>query len=140
MKQINALLPAPSAEELRLAQLKLSLEEKLETLKQPDAGMLELTSEDDLESEMQQADEFKNEIYSAIIRLRPVSAPVPMSATAMSRTPPPSDDRINGLKLTFHPLKETSPSGRPFGIRMSLPFTRILTSQKVASLIFCGDR
>ena len=114
MKQIDALLAAPSAEEPRLAQLKLSLEEKLETLKQLDAEMLELTSEDDLENEIQQADEFKDEIYSAIVKLRPVSVPAPMTATAASRAPPPCDDRIRLPKLSIPPFEGDITQWTPF--------------------------
>ena len=116
MTQINALLAAPSAEEQRLAQLKLSLEEKLETLKQlhVDAEMLELTSEDDLESEIQQAGDFRDEIYSAVVRLSPVSAPVPVSATATPRTPPPADDRIKLPKLTILPFEGDITQWTPF--------------------------
>lgn len=38
MRQIDDLLAVPDVEEQKLAQLSLSLEEKLETLKQLDAG------------------------------------------------------------------------------------------------------
>ena len=114
MKQFNALLAAPRAKEQRLLQLKLSLEEMLETLKQVDTDMLELTSEDDLESEIQQAHEFKDEIYSAIVRLRPVSVPVLMSTNTMPRTPPPSDDRIKLPKLTIPPFEGDITQWTPF--------------------------
>ena len=49
MRNIDALLATPGAGEPKQGQLKLSLEEKLQTLKLLDAEILELTGEDDLE-------------------------------------------------------------------------------------------
>ena len=62
-------------------------------LKQLDAEMLELKNEHELESEIQQADDFIDEIYSAIVMLIHVSVPVPVSATTTPRTPTPFDDQ-----------------------------------------------
>ena len=53
MRRIDTLLAASGTDEQQLAQLKLSLEEKLETLKQLDGEVLDLTGEDDLETEIQ---------------------------------------------------------------------------------------
>ena len=43
--------------------LKLTLEEKLKTLKELDAKIVKLVSEDDLETEIQQADECLEKIF-----------------------------------------------------------------------------
>ena len=63
----------------KLSQLKLTLEEKLGTLKQLDSKILELTEEDGLVDEIEQADLFKN-IYSAMVRIEKlcVSSPTPV--------------------------------------------------------------
>ena len=114
MKQIDALLAVPGAEEPKLAQLKLSLEEKLETLKQLDTEMLELTGEEELENEIQQADEFKDEIYSALVKLRPASVSAPVLVTTTSRVLPPSDDRIKLPKLTIPPFEGDITQWMPF--------------------------
>ena len=71
----------------------MSLEAKLEMLKQLDAEMLELKYEEDLVSEIQQADVFIDDVYSAIVMLIYVSVPVPVSATTTPRTPTPFDDQ-----------------------------------------------
>ncbi len=71
----------------RLTVLKLSLEEKLKTLKELNAEIIELVPEDDLEAEIQQADECQEKIFEALARidhaaLTPVST---SSATAADR-------------------------------------------------------
>ena len=57
------------ADRSRLAQLKLGLEEKLATLKQLDAEILELTAEEGLEAEIEQSDTYKEGIYGAIVKI-----------------------------------------------------------------------
>ena len=60
MNLADDFLAAHIVDKARLAQLKLSLEEKLEILKQLDGAILDLTKEDHLEDEIQAADEFKD--------------------------------------------------------------------------------
>ena len=105
LNQIDTLLVAPGTEEQKLAQLKLSLEEKLTTLRQLDAEILELTGEDDLEAEIQQADEFKDGIYTAIVKLRPGTAPTTPMMAAPPRAPPPPDSRTKLPKLVIPPFE-----------------------------------
>jgi len=52
MRQLDSLLTDGTEEQQRLAQLMMSLTEELETLNLLDAGILELTAEDDLEAEI----------------------------------------------------------------------------------------
>ena len=63
---VNELLltlePGPTTDTLKLTQLKLSLQEKLETLRQLDSEILDLTEEDHLVDEIEQADIFKEEM------------------------------------------------------------------------------
>ena len=69
MNAVDALLSREDPELARLAQLKLSLEEKLNILTKLDSEVLDLTADDDVEDEIQEADEFKDRVYGAIIRL-----------------------------------------------------------------------
>ena len=50
----------------KLAQLKLSLHEKLETLKQLDSEVVDLTPEEGLDEEIEQADDYKDNVYCAL--------------------------------------------------------------------------
>ena len=53
----------------RLSLLKLTLDEKLETLKSLDVEIIELTPEEGLEEEIQQSDEYKGKVYDALTRI-----------------------------------------------------------------------
>ena len=57
--------PGPTTDTSKLTQLKTSLQEKLESLRQLDSEILDLTEEDHLVNEIEQADIFKEEIYTA---------------------------------------------------------------------------
>ena len=82
--------PAPA----HLAQLKLSLEEKLSTLTKLDSEILDLTEDDDVDAEIQEADEFKDRMYGAIVRLEncsrtptgPAIPPVTIAVTTSAAT------------------------------------------------------
>ena len=52
----------------RIARLKLTLNEKLETLNKLDSEIIELAAEEDLENEIQQSDECKDKIYEVLTR------------------------------------------------------------------------
>ena len=52
----------------RLSQVKLMLSEKLEVLKTLDAVILDLVEESDMAEEIDQADEFKEKMYAAMVR------------------------------------------------------------------------
>ena len=71
-----------------MAQLKLSLEEKLGTITQLDAEILDLTEDDNLEDKIKEADEFKERIYVSIARLNTRTCTVP--AVLPDTTPPPT--------------------------------------------------
>ena len=84
------------ANQLQLAQLKLSLVEKLETLKQFDAEVLELTEEQNLEDEIQRADNFKSDLYSPMVKLDSVSSmmsvpPTTIAPSTVTTTVTPAD-------------------------------------------------
>ena len=67
LTQVNKLLREEEVNLARLAQLKLSLQEKLETLKQLDSEVLELTEDKDLEAEIQSADDYKDCVYADMV-------------------------------------------------------------------------
>ena len=76
----------------KLAQLKLSLHEKLETLKQLDSGIVDPTPEDGLDEEIEQADGYKDGVYPALtlidkaLNTKP-SPPTPAATATPSPTP-----------------------------------------------------
>ena len=59
---LSTIEPGPTTDTSKLTQLKLSLQEKLKTLRQLDSEILDLTGEDNLVDEIEQADIFKEEI------------------------------------------------------------------------------
>ena len=97
MSAIDALVGEEEPDAIRLAQLKLSLEEKLNTLTRLDSEILDITEDDNVEDEIQEADEFKERVYGAIVRLgnrtRSLTGPVTPPATAVLTSPaiPPAD-------------------------------------------------
>ena len=73
----------------RLLQLKLSLEEKLSTLKQLDGEILNLVENEAVEEEIEQADAFKEKIYTATVSIDKHCAPGATGGSpARSRTSP----------------------------------------------------
>ena len=115
LTNINGLLstlePGPTTDTSRLTQLKLSLQEKLETLRQYDSEILDLTEEDQLVTEIEQADIFKEEIYTAITKIDKLvglisSSPHTSShVQAPSDVPPPTRDSTHRAKLPKLTLK-----------------------------------
>ena len=68
MNAIDPLVAEEEPDEIRLAELKLSLEEKLNTLTRLDSEILDITEHDNVEVEIQEADEFKEHVYGVIVR------------------------------------------------------------------------
>ena len=63
LNQTDAILADAHPDSDRLALLKLSLTEKLETLKLLDSEIVELIPEEELVREIEQADEYKENVY-----------------------------------------------------------------------------
>ena len=113
MNLADDLLAAHIVDEARLAQLKLSLEEKLGTLKQLDGAILDLTKVDHLEDEIQAADEFKDRIYSILVKLdKPKRDPTPVALAAPPTRDP--DNRVKLPKLTIQPFDGDVTKWTPF--------------------------
>lgn len=114
LTQVYKLLRAEEVDLARLAQLKLSLQEKLETLKQLDSEVLELTDEKGVDAEIKSADEYKDDIYAAMVGIDEQN--MKLKPPIMSGTPPPTDpvhmaapvtereNRIKLPKLTIRPF------------------------------------
>ena len=85
----------------RIAQLKLTLNEKLETLNKLDSEIVQLTAEEGLESEIQQSDENKEKIYEALTRINEVvdAATTPKPAAVPATTAVPVDRGRAKVKL-----------------------------------------
>jgi len=100
----------------KYAQFKLCLEKKLETLRQVDSEILDLTEDDAIETEILQADENKDGISSVIVKLDEMilSTPVVSAATfnTISSVTPAAetsmtldrDHRVKLPKLTIQPF------------------------------------
>ena len=69
MNTVDALLVEEETDPAHLAQFKWSLEEKLGILTQLDSEILDLTEDESLDAEIQEAGEFKDRVYRAIVRL-----------------------------------------------------------------------
>ena len=112
------LLKADVVDGTKLAQLHLSLGEKLETLKQLDGEILELTEDGNLETEIQQADEYKERIYSVMVKLdEQKSRSAPATATAASPAVSAAhapDNRVKLPKLTIQPFEGDVTKWTPF--------------------------
>ena len=88
-----------------LLQLKLSLNEKLSTLKQLDREILELVEDEAVEEEIEQADANKEKVYAATVNIDKHCTPVAVSripeTTRVSPTPArESVDSTNRVRLT----------------------------------------
>ena len=103
LTQINALLADESPN------LKLSFQEKLETLKLLDGEVLGLVDEGGLTSEIEQADDFKEGIYTAVIKIDKIVnraiLPTPdRPAETPTTVPSWSSDRVKLPKLVLRPF------------------------------------
>ena len=98
------------AAEAKLSQLRLTIEEKLGTLKLLDSEIVELTEEDALATEIEQVDDYKSEIYAALVRidkaLKLTTSPAPPTSAPTreitpARAPAPS---VRLPKLSIKPF------------------------------------
>ena len=71
--------------------MKFTLEEKLDTLKLLDSEIVELTDKDVLATEIEQADHYKSDVYTALVRidkaLKTDRAPGPALACTYCHSP-----------------------------------------------------
>ena len=67
--QVEPAIAADRLDVSKINQLKRSLEDKLQSLSDLDQGILELTPEDSIETEIVQADEIREKLYAALSKL-----------------------------------------------------------------------
>ena len=105
--QIDGILGEDSPDITKLLQLKLSIQEKLETIKSLDGEMLDLVTEEELTSEIEQADAYKEGIYIAMIRIdkcvRAFNMRVSTDTLEPGRTPVPVE-KVKLPKLILRPF------------------------------------
>ena len=109
MRQIDELIATDTPDRARLSLLRLSLKEKLETIKALDAEVTDLIEEEDaLAEEIEQADGYKETIFASLIKIDRLMESVPVSPTltgglpAASETVTPST-RVRLPKLQLKP-------------------------------------
>jgi len=93
LTRIDAALAATPTDSDQLSQLKFCLKEKLETLKLLDAEIVELTPEEELVEEIEQTDEYKENVYCALTRIDKALRVSSTTATAVDPPPPPATTR-----------------------------------------------
>ena len=110
--KVDELLAEESPNASRLSQLKMSLQEKLDVLKQLDGEMLELVDEEGLAEDIEQSDEFKERTYAAVIRIEecrvwalgPPSAETPRPKDPAGPSPAPPVNKVKLRTLTIRPF------------------------------------
>lgn len=89
----------------KIARLKLTLNEKLETLNKLDSEIIELTADEGLEGEIQQSDENKEKIYEALTRINKVldapTASMPAATAAPAIAPGDHGAKVKLPKITL---------------------------------------
>ena len=93
-----------------MVQLKLSLQEKLSTLRQLDSEVLDLIEDEHLENEIQHADEYKD---GAIARIDHYTQTHKVP-TRPASTPPPDAIHVTTSTVAEHRVKLPKLSIRPF--------------------------
>jgi len=112
VNQVDEIVGEGEPDLAKLAQLKLSLTEKLETLNRLDQEILELTEEDNISTEIEQADTFKDRIYTSLVKIdRATPTAPPAGARTHPRTSPPGGDE----RPSTHQVKLPKLSIKPFG-------------------------
>ena len=87
LTKVNEALTAETSDESKLQQLKLTLEEKPGTVKLLDDEIINLIEEDALATEIEQADDYKTDIYAALVKIDKALKLISLAATP---TPAPT--------------------------------------------------
>ena len=88
--QVEPAITADPLDVSKITQLKQSLDDKLRSLSDLDEVILDLTPEESIEADIIQADEAKEQLYSALMKLDhclSASTPSPTRAAAVTRPP-----------------------------------------------------
>ena len=119
MIRAEELLAVHSLRVSKLLQLKLSLSEKLDVLKQLDNENLGMVEEEKVVNEIEQSDEFKKDIYAFTVRIeRALATPHPTSfppgSVTVAHSPSSASSRAKLPKLTLQPFDGELTSWTPF--------------------------
>ena len=105
MRQIEEIIAAKEPDKARLVLLQLTLKEKLETIKNLDAEIVDqIDDETALTEEIEQADSYKETIFSAMIKADkllkdpPTAPPTPVVAAPSATTTAPTV-KANAVRL-----------------------------------------
>ena len=101
LNQVDTTLTESAIDIDKLAQMKLSLAEKLDTLKLLDGEIVELTEEDDLVNEIEQADGYKESVYQAMVKIEKATSIAPVRTIVKPMTSTPKGNRVKLPKLTL---------------------------------------
>ena len=106
---IKLLEGAEAPDTATLAQLGMSLKEKLEILKTLDSEVLDLTKEGGLAAEIDEADAYKGDIYAAMARLEEFNSQDRRAASDITRETPaavraPAVKKVKLPKLSIRPF------------------------------------
>ena len=103
---------------LKLNQLEMSLKEKLQEVKVFDSEILPLVKDEELEDEIDQADLFKERMYSTLIWIEKAAAPNPTSPTVTEPTvaapTPAHSHKVKLPKITITPFSGKLTAWTPF--------------------------
>ena len=110
VKKAEELLAQEVPNKSLLARMKLSLQEKLSTLKELDSEVVDLVKEEEEEvvNEIEQADACKEDIYDAIAKLEQLSLKTSTTAPAATVLPsrdPASESKVGLPKLMIQPFR-----------------------------------
>ena len=113
IRQIEDMLSSETSDTQRLSLLRLTLNEKLETIKALDSEVIDLIDDETLAEEIEQADGYKETVFNALIKIDRIaqtpltSYPLHEALFTEMRTLP-SDSRSSRVRLPKLQL-------RPFG-------------------------
>ena len=100
----------------KLAQLRMSLKEKLEVLKALDSEVLDLTEEDGLAGEIEEVDTYKGDIYAVMARLEEFNR---RAASDTRREPPAREPPATVRPPAVNKVKLPKLSIRPFNGKLT---------------------
>ena len=104
IRQIEDILASETPDKERLSLLRLTLNEKLETIKALDSEVIELIDDDTLADEIEQADSYKESIFNALLKIEQITKAPPTSSSPTETPPterrtPPSDSSSSRVRL-----------------------------------------
>jgi len=110
VKKAEELLAQEDTNHSQLARIRLSLQEKLSTLKELDSEVVDLVKEE-VPNEIEQADAYMEDIYDTIAKLEQLFTKTSMTAPAASTSGPlpsrnpTSESKVKLPKLTIQPFR-----------------------------------